>query len=41
VRGGKIKFDVERRYPLADARRAHEDLESRRTTGSLLLMPPA
>jgi NADPH2:quinone reductase len=27
------------RYPLEAARRAHEDLESRRTTGKLLLMP--
>lgn len=26
------------RYPLADARRAHEDLEGRRTTGKLLLV---
>jgi len=39
VRGGKIKFDVARRYPLAEARRAHEDLEARRTTGSLVLLP--
>jgi NADPH2:quinone reductase len=27
------------RYPLAEARRAHEDLEARRTTGKLLLIP--
>ena len=27
------------RYPLEGARRAHEDLEARRTTGKLLLMP--
>ena len=27
------------RYPLAEARRAHEDLEGRRTTGKLLLLP--
>ena len=27
------------RYPLADARKAHEDLEGRRTTGKLLLIP--
>lgn len=27
------------RYPLADAARAHADLEARRTTGSLLLIP--
>jgi NADPH2:quinone reductase len=27
------------RYPLEEARRAHEDLEARRTTGKLLLTP--
>jgi NADPH:quinone reductase len=27
------------RYPLAEARTAHEDLQSRRTTGKLLLLP--
>jgi NADPH:quinone reductase len=27
------------RYPLEEARRAHEDLEARRTTGKLLLIP--
>ena len=26
-------------YPLADARKAHEDLEGRRTTGKLLILP--
>jgi NADPH2:quinone reductase len=26
-------------YPLADARRAHEDLLARRTTGKLILTP--
>ena len=32
----EIAFD---RYPLADAARAHTDLESRKTTGSTLLLP--
>jgi NADPH2:quinone reductase len=27
------------RYPLAEAARAHEDLQGRRTTGKLLLLP--
>jgi len=27
------------RYPLAEAARAHEDLQGRRTTGSLVLLP--
>jgi NADPH2:quinone reductase len=30
---------VHERYPLGEARRAHEDLQSRRTTGKLLLVP--
>lgn len=39
VRSGKVKIEVSGRYPLADAARAHRDLESRRTTGSLVLVP--
>ncbi|HYL70489.1 MAG TPA: zinc-binding dehydrogenase, partial [Candidatus Dormibacteraeota bacterium] len=27
------------RYKLAEAQQAHRDLESRRTTGSIILMP--
>ncbi len=34
-----LTIRIHDRYPLADARRAHEDLESRRTTGKLLLIP--
>ncbi len=34
-----LDIRVHDRYPLADARRAHEDLEARRTTGKLLLIP--
>ncbi|MER5560027.1 quinone oxidoreductase [Streptomyces sp. NPDC002506] len=36
---GRLTPRIERRYPLADAARAHADLESRRTTGKLLLLP--
>jgi NADPH2:quinone reductase len=36
---GKLDVRIGARYPLADARRAHEDLEGRRTTGKLLLLP--
>jgi NADPH2:quinone reductase len=36
---GKLDVRIAGRYPLADARRAHEDLEARRTTGKLLLLP--
>lgn len=36
---GTLKLRVEHIYPLADARRAHEDIQSRKTTGKLLLLP--
>jgi len=36
---GKIKVEIEQRYPLAEAKRAHEDLESRKTVGSTVLLP--
>jgi NADPH2:quinone reductase len=36
---GKLQIRIGGRYPLADARRAHEDLEARRTTGKLILIP--
>ena len=39
VRSGKVKIDITRTYPLADAARAHTDMESRRTTGSIVLVP--
>ncbi|SDG30026.1 NADPH2:quinone reductase [Sinosporangium album] len=36
---GDLKVNIFQRHPLADARRAHEDLEARRTTGKSLLIP--
>lgn len=39
VTTGALTVRVGGRYPLADARRAHEDLQGRRTTGKLLLIP--
>jgi NADPH2:quinone reductase len=36
---GKLEVRIGGRYPLEEARRAHEDLEARRTTGKLLLVP--
>jgi NADPH2:quinone reductase len=39
VAAGELRLHIGRRYDLADARVAHEDLEARRTTGKLLLMP--
>jgi NADPH:quinone reductase len=39
VANGTLKLRLEYSYPLADAARAHRDLESRKTTGKLLLIP--
>ncbi len=39
VGAGELDVHVGGRYPLADAARAHADLEGRRTTGKLLLLP--
>jgi len=36
---GKLKLHIHKVYPLADAAQAHRDLEGRRTTGKLLLVP--
>jgi NADPH2:quinone reductase len=39
ISAGRLDVRIGARYPLADARTAHEDLEGRRTTGKLLLLP--
>ncbi|BDG10859.1 quinone oxidoreductase family protein [Anaeromyxobacter paludicola] len=39
VAAKKIAAEIGRRYPLAEAAQAHRDLEGRRTTGSVLLLP--
>jgi len=36
---GKVKTSINQRYPLAEVGRAHADLESRKTTGSTILIP--
>ena len=36
---GRLKVHIGGTYPLADAARAHADMESRKTTGKLLLIP--
>lgn len=36
---GKLKLRIEYTYPLAEAQQAHRDLEGRKTTGKLLLIP--
>jgi NADPH2:quinone reductase len=39
IAAGKLKLRIEHTYPLADAAQAHRDLEGRKTTGKLLLIP--
>ena len=38
-RRGILRLEITHRYPLASAAQAHRDLESRKTTGPLLLLP--
>jgi NADPH2:quinone reductase len=38
IAAGKLKLRIEHRYPLEGAVQAHRDLESRKTTGKLLLV---
>jgi NADPH2:quinone reductase len=38
---GMLQVRIGGTYPLAEAGRAHEDLQGRRTTGKLLLLPEA
>ena len=39
VLDGKLNVRIDKTYPLAEAAQAHRDLESRKTTGKLLLVP--
>lgn len=39
IAAGRLEVAISGRYPLEEARRAHEDLEGRRTTGKLILRP--
>jgi NADPH2:quinone reductase len=39
VKSGKVKIETTGRYKLADAQSAHRDLEGRKTTGSVVLVP--
>lgn len=39
MQSGAVAVDVKQRYPLADTRQAHIDLEGRKTTGSTILTP--
>jgi len=39
VLAGKVKIEIEQRFAMKDAAQAHRDLESRKTTGSTVLLP--
>jgi len=39
ISSGKMKLRIAHTYPLPEAQRAHRDLEGRKTTGKLLLLP--
>ena len=39
VTSGKLKIAVNHTYPLSEAAQAHRDLEARKTTGSIILIP--
>ena len=39
VKSGKVRVEPTKRYKLADAQAAHRDLEARKTTGSVILVP--
>ncbi|MBM3367330.1 MAG: quinone oxidoreductase [Betaproteobacteria bacterium] len=39
VKSGKVKIETTGTYKLADAAKCHTDLESRKTTGSVILVP--
>jgi len=39
IASGKVKVGISARYKLADAVRVHKDLEARKTTGSVVMLP--
>lgn len=39
IKDGKLRLRIEHVYPLAEAAEAHRDLEGRKTTGKLVLIP--
>jgi NADPH2:quinone reductase len=39
VSSGQVSIEINQRFPLADAARAHIELEARRTTGKTILLP--
>jgi NADPH2:quinone reductase len=39
IANGELKLRIHKSYPLEEAAQAHRDLEGRKTTGKLLLIP--
>jgi NADPH:quinone reductase len=39
IRDGKVKLRVDHQFPLEQAAEAHRQLEGRKTTGKILLLP--
>lgn len=39
ITSGELKIQIHKTYPLAEVQQAHRDLEGRKTTGKLLLIP--
>jgi len=39
IGAGELKLKIDRSFPLAEAAKAHQELEGRRTTGKVLLVP--
>lgn len=39
ITSGKLNIEINQRYPLAEAAKAHTELSGRRTTGSTILLP--
>jgi NADPH2:quinone reductase len=39
VRSGKVKIEINHTYALKDAQQVHRDLEARKTTGSIVMVP--
>ncbi|HEX8786989.1 MAG TPA: quinone oxidoreductase [Telluria sp.] len=39
IESGQVKIEINQRFPLADAAKAHIELEARRTTGKTILLP--
>jgi NADPH:quinone reductase len=39
VKSHKVKIEINQTYALKDAQQVHRDLEGRKTTGSIVMLP--